>query len=123
MSFFQCDAKQKYNPVQQMNPMQEVLLTIQTRCANAANGMYKVGLSTCNASTADIAELCKLEIYLQSQIQILEQGKNALPGSSQDEFAMILCRSQSRLKRPDFVFHWIHLFNRIIFLLSIALEE
>ena len=39
MTLFQCDAKQKYSPIQQMSPMQEVLLTIQTRCANTAHEM------------------------------------------------------------------------------------
>ena len=72
MTLFQSDAKQKYSPIQQMRPMQDVLLTIQTRCVNTADEMYKVCLNTCNVRPADMAELRKIEVHLRSQVQILE---------------------------------------------------
>ena len=80
MTLFQCDARQKYCLIQQMSPMQEVLLTIQTRlgCTNTADEMYKVCLNNGNAKRADMAELRKIKINLRPQVQILEQGKYAV---------------------------------------------
>ena len=39
---------------------------------------------------------------MRLKVQILEQGKCVLPGSREDEFAMILCRSQSRVETSRF---------------------
>ena len=64
--------------------------------------MYQVCLSTCNARPADTAKMRKIEINFQSQIQILEHGSYASPGSREDEFSLTLCRSQLRLATSQF---------------------
>ena len=102
MSLFQCDSAERYSPLQQMKPMQEVMLTIQTRCVNISDEMYKTIMNTCNARPADLSELRRLEINLRSQIQIYEQGKYAKPGSREDEFSQTLCRCQARVESSRF---------------------
>jgi hypothetical protein len=90
MSLFQCDSAERDSPLQQMKPMQEVMLTIQTRCVNISDEMYKTIMNTCNARPGDLSELRRLELNLRSQIQIFEQGKYAKPGSPEDEFSQTL---------------------------------
>ena len=102
MDKFTSESSEKFNPLSQMKQMQEVLVSIQNRCANATDEMYKLCMRTAKERPSNLSQLRSLEISLKMQVQIYELGKFEHPGSREDEFAKMLCRYQSKIEGSRF---------------------
>ena len=102
MENYPSEQSERYGPISQMRPMQEVLIIIQNRCANAVDELVKTASRTASKRPSTLDELRSLKLALKRFVQILEYGKFEAPGSREDEYALMLCRTQAKMEGSRF---------------------
>ena len=80
MDKFPIEPSEKHNQVNQMRPMQEILIAIQIRCVTANDEMYNLIVQNAQQRPSDLNEVRNLELMLRAQIQIYELVKFESPG-------------------------------------------
>ena len=91
MDKFPIEPSEKHNPLNQMRPMQEILIVIQTWCVVANDEIYNLIVKNTQQRPNDLNEVQDLELMLRAQVHIYELGKFESPGSRDEEFAIKFC--------------------------------
>jgi hypothetical protein len=102
MDKFPIESSEKHNPVNQMRPMQEILIVIQIRCVTANDAMGALIDENIKQRPSNLCEVRNQEIMIRTQIHIYELGKFEYPGSLEDEFAVKYCRAQAKMEGTRF---------------------